>query len=303
MVSRNICWTLNNWTEPEEEALLIIAPIKYICWGREIGDEGTRHLQGYAEFSKPMRWAGIKKMGAPWDRMHLEARRGTQDEAIAYTGKDGLWKEIGTKAKAGNRSDLDRARVLASEEGMRAVTLQCSMQQIRVAEKFLTYHEEPRDWECRVEWIWGPSGAGKSRLARERTASEDTFVKNDSSKWWDGYDGHQTVILDDFRDSWWSLTETLSLLDRYEKRIEIKGGWRQFKPSRIIVTTVNPPECHYRGTGESQEQLLRRIADVTELRNEDGGVILGPPVLTEDDLKEVIDELNGCVDLGVKPVV
>lgn len=302
MVSRNVCWTLNNWTEEEEAQLIISGPVKYICWGREEGEqEGTPHLQGYAEFCKPMRWAGIKKLGGPWARMHLEGRRGTQEQAIDYTRKDNNWVEVGQKALKGARTDLCRARATALEEGMRGVTLTCTHQAIRVAEKFLTYHEEPRDWLCDVHWIWGPSGAGKSKLARELTCDMDTYVKNDGTKWWEGYDAHEAVIIDDFRDSWWPVTEMLSLLDRYEKRVEYKGGTRQFKPRTIVITSVKPPAAHYTQTGEPVKQLLRRITRVTELCNEVGGgnTEAPPPVIPEEEwLTQLVESL---LDLGVKP--
>lgn len=294
MVSRNYCWTLNNWTDSDEEELLgLPGCIKYICWGREIGPEnGIPHLQGYLELSKPMRITGVKKICGAAARMHLEVRRGTTQEAITYTQEDGDWREVGKRGRAGERADLDRVRQQALSEGMRGVTLTGNMQQIRVAEKFLTYHEEPRDEAVEVEWIWGPSGAGKSKLAREKTATQDTFVKNEGSKWWDGYDGHEAVILDDFRDSWWSLTETLSLLDRYEKRVEVKGGWRQLRATRIIITSIKPPTACYKIADEDARQLLRRIHTVTELCNEVGGVILAPlPVLTNEELEELLSEL------------
>lgn len=303
MVSRNICWTLNNWTDADEAELLIIKPpIKYSSWGREVGDQGTPHLQGYTEFSKPMRFGGIKKLGGPWAKMHLEARRGTQDQAIAYTQKDGNAQEVGTKAQHGHRTDLDTARNLAASEGMRAVTLQCGSQGIRVAEKFLTYHEEPRDWMPDVIWLWGPSGSGKSRSARNICADLDCYVKNDGSKWWDGYDRHEAVIIDDFRESWWPLTEMLGLLDRYEKRVEIKGGWRQFVPRKIVITTILPPSAHYTLAGEDQEQLRRRIGSVTEFRNEVGGgnTEAPPPPVTLAD-NEFDEWIESLIDLGVKP--
>lgn len=160
---------------------------------------------------------------------------------------------------------------------MREVTLTGNMQQIRVAEKYLTYHEEPRDWEMEVEWYWGPTGSGKSRAARTKFADLDYYTKNTPTKWWNGYDGHEAVIIDDFRDSWWPITDMLSLLDRYERQVETKGGERQFRARRVIITSANPPSNCYRNCGEAVEQLLRRIGHVTEFRNDVGGGNTEPP--------------------------
>lgn len=262
MTSKFWCFTLNNYSD-EDEQTIAQWNVNYVIYGKEIGDSGTSHLQGYLELEKKCRLGGVKKLH---ERMHLEIRKGTQAEAIAYCKKDGNVVEFGVKSGGqGARTDLDRVRQVALEGGMKTVTAYHSMQQIRVAEKFLTYNEEPRDWKPEVIWLWGTTGTGKSRLARELVNIDDCYIKNDGTKWWDGYDNNEYVILDDFRDSWWSLTEMLSLLDRYEKRIEYKGGLRQFKPKVIIVTCAVAPDSCYLGTGERIEQLMRRIDEVKEM--------------------------------------
>ena len=252
---RNFCFTLNNYTQ-EEVNKIDNFKYKYLVYGKEIGEQGTKHLQGYCELHNPMRLATLKNQFST--RAHYEKRRGTQDQAIDYCKKDNDFTENGTKSEQGKRVDLDRCRKLASEEGMRRVTEECSFQQIKVAEKYLTYNEEPRDWKPYVYWLWGPTGTGKSQTARE-LAPDDTYTKNDGTKWWDGYDKHECVIIDDFRDSWWTLTEMLSLLDRYEKRVEFKGGYRQFLPKLIIITSANKPTACYQNCGEAINQLTRRI--------------------------------------------
>ena len=149
---------------------------------------------------------------------------------------------------------------------MRHVTSFYNAQQIRVAEKFLTYNEEPRDWKCDVKVYWGGAGVGKSRRCRDEEKDADIYTKNDGTMWWDGYDAHEVVIIDDFRPSWWKLTEMLSLLDRYEKKVQFKGGYRQFKPRRIYVTSNAHPKEWYAGCEwNAVEQLLRRIDVIEEI--------------------------------------
>ena len=43
-----------------------------------------------------------------------------------------------------------------------------------------------------------PSGTGKSRWVA--ATWPDAFWKSPESKWWDGYSGQETVVLDDFKD-------------------------------------------------------------------------------------------------------
>lgn len=276
---RNVVFTINNYTL-EDICLCADAPWSYLVVGWEKGEEGTPHMQGYGELIKQTRFTTVKKY---LPRAHIEGRRGTQDEAIKYCKKDGFFTEHGSRRQQGARNDLCKMRAAALEEGMRGVTAWANFQGIRVAEKFLSFNEEARDWAPEVYWLWGPTGVGKSRIARKLASNEDdVYTKNTATKWWDGYDGHETVIIDDFRPSWWDLTYMLGLLDRYEFRVETKGGHRQMRAKTIIVTSCLPPVRCYIGTGEAVSQLLRRVTLVTEV----GGVILEPPEVEEIEIDD-----------------
>jgi len=258
---RNLCFTINNYTIKDFEDCENLRDLcDFMVIGFEIGESGTHHIQGYAELTKRTKFNTIAKVIS---RAHIEGRKGTQKQATDYCKKDGNWLDWGEPANQGARKDLHRVKVLALEDGMRGVSAQVdNLQAIRVAEKFLTYNEPARDWKPTVIWIWGPTGTGKSRVART-LCGDDVFTKNTGTKWWDGYDGHEHVIVDDFRDSWWSITYMLALLDRYEFQVEIKGGQRQMRAKQIIITSAFPPNRCYLGTGEAIDQLLRRI-DIIE---------------------------------------
>lgn len=260
---RNFVVTINNplsnggleicdWLEEHAE---------FVILGCETGESGTFHWQGYVELRKPCRWATIERLAFRW---HIERRLGTQSEAIKYCEKDGNYITFGKRRCQGQRGDLDRIRRIAHEDGLRTVCMVGTLQQIKVAEKFLTYCEEPRDWTPTVTWLWGRSGAGKSRRARE-LCNDDVYTKNCGTKWWDGYDNHECVIIDDFRDSWWPITYMLALLDRYEFMVEYKGGLRQFRAKTIVITSIYHPESMYSNTGECKTQLARRLTTVSEV--------------------------------------
>lgn len=273
-VIRNICFTWNNYDDGVLDRINYLG-WSYIIYGKEVGTNGTRHLQGYAEFDKSQRFSSLCKK---WSGAHIEIRKGSQQQAIDYCKKDGNFIEFGIRKEQGSRNDLESTRLQVIEGGMRAIVGWASYQQIKVGEVCLKYLEECRDWKMETLWVWGETGLGKSKLARE-CLGNDIYCKNDGSKWWEGYDGHTDVIIDDFRDSWWSLTEMLSLLDRYEKRVECKGGSRQFRARRVIVTSCYSPKDCYKGCGEDIKQLLRRVDDVVHLVAdvaEVKGVILEP---------------------------
>lgn len=108
--SKYWCWTLNNYTNDEEAHIRALAnnsTVTYIVFGRERGENGTPHLQGYIEFNTRKRFSTVKRLLS--NRIHLETRRGTSDEAADYTKKDGDFFEHGTISitNQGRRTDLE----------------------------------------------------------------------------------------------------------------------------------------------------------------------------------------------------
>lgn len=259
---RNFCFTINNPTIEDDEQLMKLS-YSYLIIGYE-GKDKTKHLQGYCELNKQTSFNKIKKM---IPRAHIEARKGNQEQAIKYCMKEGEYVEYGAKRDQGHRGDLDNIREVAAEQGMREVTSIGSAQQIAVAQKYLTYNEDIRDYKPRVIWICGPPGCGKSRKARELCQGKDYFQKMDDTKWWDGYDKHRYVIWDDFREMDLSLTNWLRLTDRYKYQLEVKGGWRQLLAHTIIFTSVKHPSTFYKGIGEDHRQVDRRIDEIIDMSN------------------------------------
>lgn len=255
---RNICFTLHNYTDEERESLKNNLLFTYVIIGKELGeDKITPHLQGYGELTTQSRLKTVKtKLGI--NRIHIEERRGKQQEAIDYCKKENNWIERGKAKDQGIRKDLDLVRRLALDNGMRAVVLVASKQQIEIAKETLTYWEDARDWKPYVYWFWGAGGTGKSKTAEE-LLGEEAYIKADGAKWWPGYDGHELVIIDDFRDYWWDITVMLGLLGRGRYRVECKGSYRQFKAKIIVVTSPKHPKDCYSNSGEEIYQLLRRI--------------------------------------------
>lgn len=86
----------------------------------------------------------------------------------------------------------------------------------------------------------------------------------ESNKWWEGYDGHDDVIIDDYRRDFCKFRVLLHLLDHYPMRVECKGGSRQFRAKRLFITSPKSPTETWAGrTDEDLYQLTRRI-DVIE---------------------------------------
>ena len=101
-------WTLNNYTDDNIESLRErLTPIAdYVIWGKEVGEQGTPHLQGFISFKVRKRFANAKAAFGI-ETVHIE-RAHHPEQAADYCKKDGDFEEIGTFGGGqGKRSDLD----------------------------------------------------------------------------------------------------------------------------------------------------------------------------------------------------
>lgn len=92
----------------------------------------------------------------------------------------------------------------------------------------------------------GETGTGKSRFAFSNfpDAYYLPFPKQ-SGTYWDGYEGQNTVVIEEASGARFSYTQLLSLLDRYPMQVPIHGGSVQFVSRRILFTTNTHPEEWY----------------------------------------------------------
>jgi hypothetical protein len=119
--AKNWCFTINNHSGDDERRLNNgHDDMQYVIYGREIGDNGTPHLQGFVMFNRRLRMSQVKEYVG--QRSHVEVARRVA-ESIAYCKKDGDFEEIGTMpgASQGQRSDLEAFKI-AVQEGMTSLS-------------------------------------------------------------------------------------------------------------------------------------------------------------------------------------
>ena len=90
----------------------------------------------------------------------------------------------------------------------------------------------------------------------------DAFWKAPESKWWDGYSGHETVVLDDFKDYGMPLVDLQRLLDWYPLWVEVKGE-RPHAGQEVRHHGEHLPDDWY-VRGDPHRTIRRRIADFAE---------------------------------------
>ncbi|UHY95433.1 putative replication-association protein [Cyclovirus CN9E] len=260
------CFTCNNYTEEDERAVRALTGVKYAVYGREEGERNkTRHLQGYVHFTSRKEFGALKR--SLGDRFHIEQARGSDAQNYKYCTKGGDYWETGRLVGQGHRSDLDG--VLAT------IQSGATYNQIAIAHphQFIRYHRgirayfgaleqlRGRSTRTRCLVLWGDSGSGKSYTARRVARSFGSCYYKTRGEWWDGYDGQEVVVIDDFY-GWLKYDELLRILDEYPLQVPIKGNFTNFRSLLVIITSNVCWEEWYHGTwfkDQVKAALQRRL--------------------------------------------
>lgn len=279
--AKHWCFTINNYNADEHAQLVALgserAGVAYIVVGKEVGESGTPHLQGFISFEQRRSLHYVRTYVSA--RAHFEPAKGKPSQAAAYCKKDGDYIEFGScPGGAGRRCDI-HAAVEAVKNGMGrrelietypGVYSRCS----KSLDTLLYLYGPKRNWVPNVYVFWGAPGTGKSRKAFEM--AKDPYVHTGSG-WFDGYCDHEDVIIDDFDGSEFKLAFFLKVLDRYALKVPVKGAHRNFVPRRIFITANYPPEEWYpNGKPFHVMAMMRRFKEVIEFGTEvsaDGSMV------------------------------
>lgn len=278
--SRRWCFTLNNYTEENELAIQHECQhgrcISYLIYGREVAPEtGTPHLQGFFILRTAKSLGGIRRCLPQWgwpQGLHLETTRGSVNSNIDYCSKfDQSPFIFGEAPQQGTRSDLlEVTAAIAGGASVRDIAESNPVEFIKFGRGISTLiamRAPPRSEKTKVIWCYGATGTGKTRWCNE--SYPDAYWKDGSTRWWDGYGGHESVIIDDFRPSReLSFAFLLRLFDRYALSVEIKGGYVNFTSKVICVTSPRPPNEVFDKLewldNEDKEQVYRRIDEIKQ---------------------------------------
>lgn len=277
--ARTWMFTLNNWTEEEHSKVLALECL-YLVVGKEVGEQGTPHLQGCITMRKPIRRGALSAL-MPRARLekadHVAAAR-------KYCLKDNDFTIVDNRTQ-GKRTDLIEAIDMMKDGGLRALMLDAP-------EQFVKYHSGLEKLHAglmparnpavphEVIWLYGTTGLGKSRYVHEK--EHDLWVSMGSHKWWQGYHQQPAILIDDMRCNYAPFNELLKILDIYPYTAEVKGSHVQVNSQRIYITSQFPPHKVYNREARQDEdirQLYRRITKVYNVVHDlEPGVPVDDPI-------------------------
>jgi len=259
--SRHYVFTINNYTQGDLERLDAV-PCTYLVYGKEVGESGTPHLQGF------ICWKDAKTISAASKiipRAFLEVKRGTFEQAANYCKKENAFTERGElpmdqKRKGEMAQEHYRELRIAAEEGrFDDIDEKVRFNQIKLIEHHhmaALKRRQLSDTTTQNLWYWGSTGTGKSRKAREEHPSAYLKMCN---KWWDGYSDEETVLIEDFDKKHDVLAHHMKIWgDRYPFIGEKKGDSMKIRPNLIIVTSNYHPEQIWTDPADL-EPILRRF--------------------------------------------
>lgn len=213
-------------------------------------------------------------------RAHFEKSRGTSADNKKYCSKDGDFVEFGEVPSAGSRSDLkslyNLVKIGKSFGDIYEETEGAAIRHESVINKMIAIKENKEFWEKvkndgihsipmkEVEFYWGPTGTGKTSTA---IAENPGAHINHRCRWFDGYCGEDCVIFDEYIEAAYPIGILLRLTDKYPMRVEVKGGFVNWTPKKIIFTTNESPDLWFATASQAhRDAMTRRISKIKEFK-------------------------------------
>lgn len=284
---RHFCFTLNN-PEPDEYTCLSdmynSGIVSYLLFAKEnFNIEGkTPHYQGYLQFkdcSRTGNW--IKKFVK---RAHIEWCKGSHEQNYNYCmgiGARAIAKgkepadpndvtEWGTfKPDSQGRKFIGVKRKLDAGASMGAIAQDHFGLYIRYHRSFKRYRLDMiprRTWKTEVIVLFGAPETGKSRYYWDKYP--DGTAMEYQNNFWSSYTGEEAVLWDDFNPDCIPRELFLKLTDRYPMKIRQIGGWAEWSPKTLYISTNHDPLYWY---SYQDAAVQRRITKIMTFEREQGG--------------------------------
>lgn len=251
---KRIMFTYN--LEPEEVFIMPQSPyIKRAVFQEEMGTH--RHIQGYLELTQARRLSWVKKLfgdGHP----HVSKARSNSSVCYTYCQKPetrvegGQTQVIGDWSDVGQGARTDLTELYAACKKKRTISEvyeefpAASIRYFKsVNGMFEHWHSKSRKMDEPYMFLWycGEAGTGKSHKAHSMAPEAKLYYKDlEGSNWWDGLNSEHThLILEDYEGTGITYGQLKRIADKYPLKVQVKGGYRDFHLTKVIVTSNKWP--------------------------------------------------------------
>lgn len=302
--ARRYCFTWNNYTQESEELLKRLfsqpsADFRYVAYGKEKGEEkNTPHLQGYMCMWKPKT---LKQMKQISPKISYRVMKGDLDQNDKYCSKDSILTCWGDKP-----AEIQEGGVSGNKMDQMCQDIKDGMPEVDLFDKWgATYLRvykgvghviglkkpppKPTAYQRKEVFVcFGNTQTGKSMWARSTIEKRGWAMHLQDctmAEWWDGYEGQEAILLDEFRGGHMKLKLLLRLLDGYPLKVQIKGNSRliDHRTRAVFITTNKHPlewyKCFKGDDPNEWAQLDRRINNILEFVAEVNGPEDEPQIL------------------------
>lgn len=264
--------TINNYSDRDIEWLKSLE-VNKITVSKEIGENKTPHLQGKITFKRAYRLTGLKKLH---NKAHWEVSKCVDDANYCRKIDGEIVLDICNRSQ-GERTDLIEIKNQIIK-GKKVEEL--------VMEEPMVYHQYGRTLEkiedicnrskIRTEmtegiWYYGKTGTGKSHRAFEGFNEKTHYLWTNDNGWWDGYNGQEIVVMNDFRGEI-PYNTLLQLIDKWPMKVRRRNKEPvNFTSKKVIITSSVSPDKIYKNRDREDDlnQLLRRIKLVNTSEDDD----------------------------------
>ena len=254
-----------DWTKPTE----LMDGLLYMKGQPERGEGGFEHWQVVVVTKKKCRANAVERKFT--ESTHVETTR-------SAAANEYVWKDD-TCMNQEERFELGRLPILRNREkdweaiwssakrgAIDEIPADVRVRSYKTLRQIEKDYMEPSAMERKVKVFWGPSGLGKSRRAWYE-ATMRAYPKSPTSIYWDGYQGHPNVVIDEFRGGI-NISHILRWFDRYPVCVECKFGACILNAQNVWITSNIHPREWYPDLDEPTMSALLRRLEITEFTDE-----------------------------------
>lgn len=234
-------FTCNNYTDSTIDQIARYAEnARYCVYGKEVGANGTPHLQGYITFKSERKRKSLMKHIKP---IWCEPAKGNAAQNTKYTTKDENATFFGKIPVQGARNDIHSFVLTVQQTPDRIQEENLLLDHSSLVARYPRFvdrvqrhfHPPTKLTALNNSWYYGPPGTGKTVTAQEL----GTYYMKSSDKWFDGYASEDVIIVEDLEPKHaYFMSWFLKIWGDYSPfTAQVKGSSTLIRPKIICVTS------------------------------------------------------------------